>query len=70
MGGGVKSRRVGGVCGADADDDGRKRPKHVELKKYVNKITFVASSWYHSLIVMIKMSDHTALKNGRILLMN
>jgi hypothetical protein len=37
-GGGVNSRRVGRVCGADVTavtaDDGRIRPKHAELKKH------------------------------------
>jgi hypothetical protein len=46
---------------SSAPDDRRKRPKHAELRN-INNITLVASSWYHSLIVMIKMHGHTTLK--------
>jgi len=39
MGGGLESRCVGRVCGADgavrlAPDDGRLYPKHVELRRH------------------------------------
>ena len=53
MGGGLESRCVGRVCGADgavhsnirksasnAPDDGRMYPKHVEIQ-YINKITLL-----------------------------
>jgi hypothetical protein len=45
---------------SSAPDDGRKRPKNVELRN--KEIALFASSWYHSFIVMIKIYGHTTLK--------